>query len=131
MAGEIIFDTNGDGLAEIYSIGAGLPDKVTRRADGNFIREVNLSDYIRQLTVTLQLMRHTPTIYCNWVSRPMGAITVGVKNIANEEPPKMNTDDGYDAFSGASPIGRIYYAKYIQFPYLLASVGWEFIYQLL
>lgn len=40
------------------------------------------------------------------------AITIGVKNAANEDPPKMNTDGGYDAFSGASPIGRIYYFRY-------------------
>jgi len=40
------------------------------------------------------------------------AITFGVKNLADEEPPKMNTDGGYDAFSGASTIGRIYYVRY-------------------
>jgi hypothetical protein len=40
------------------------------------------------------------------------AFTFGIKNATNEEPPKMNTDGGYDAFSGASPVGRIFYARY-------------------
>ncbi|HIE89805.1 MAG TPA: TonB-dependent receptor, partial [Gammaproteobacteria bacterium] len=40
------------------------------------------------------------------------AVTFGIKNATDEGPPKMNTDGGYDAFSGASPVGRIYYARY-------------------
>ena len=40
------------------------------------------------------------------------AFTFGIKNATDEGPPKMNTDGGYDAFSGASPVGRIYYARY-------------------
>lgn len=214
------FDTNGDGLAEVYSIGPGLPDKVIRREDGNFIRteasylnaqelessgidltlgyqistkkagdwrfqwstsytlDYDLTDpdgskidgvgsrnannsightlpefrsnlsifwhYDRHSTVIMA--RHTDgyeddlpqsglrgqfiglhpnidsyttvDVAYTYTLPQLGfqadgsAITLGVKNIANEEPPKMNTDGGYDAFSGASPIGRIFYARY-------------------
>ena len=38
-------------------------------------------------------------------------ITLGIKNAANEEPPKMNTDGGYDPFTH-NPIGRQWYARF-------------------
>ena len=38
-------------------------------------------------------------------------ISLGVKNAANEEPPRMNTDGGYDPFTH-NPIGRQWYARF-------------------
>jgi outer membrane receptor protein involved in Fe transport len=38
-------------------------------------------------------------------------LTLGIKNVGNEEPPKENVDGGYDYFTH-DPIGRIYYARY-------------------
>jgi iron complex outermembrane recepter protein len=40
------------------------------------------------------------------------ALTVGAKNIANREPPKVNVDGGYDPFAH-DPRGRIWYARYV------------------
>jgi outer membrane receptor for ferrienterochelin and colicin len=38
-------------------------------------------------------------------------LTLGIKNVANEEPPIENVDGGYDYFTH-DPLGRIYYARY-------------------
>ena len=38
------------------------------------------------------------------------AITFGIKNLANERPPKMNTDGGYDPFTH-DPKGRMFYVR--------------------
>ena len=40
MAGPLCgaVDTNGDGITEVYSLGAGIPDKVIRGADGSLLR---------------------------------------------------------------------------------------------
>lgn len=38
-------------------------------------------------------------------------ITLGIKNAANEEPPHMNTDGGFDPFTH-NPIGRMWYGRF-------------------
>ena len=40
-----------------------------------------------------------------------GNMTLGIKNVGNEEPPIENVDGGYDYFTH-DPIGRIYYARF-------------------
>ena len=40
------------------------------------------------------------------------AVTVGVKNLTDEDPPSVNTDGGFDPFASADPRGRIYYFRY-------------------
>jgi outer membrane receptor protein involved in Fe transport len=40
------------------------------------------------------------------------ALTLGAKNIANRDPPKVNVDGGYDPFAH-DPRGRIWYARYV------------------
>jgi iron complex outermembrane receptor protein len=39
-------------------------------------------------------------------------VTLGVKNVANKEPPLVNTDGAFDAFTH-DPRGRIYYMRYL------------------
>jgi hypothetical protein len=39
------------------------------------------------------------------------AITFGIKNVAGEKPPRMNTDGAYDAFTH-DPKGRMYYGRF-------------------
>ncbi len=39
-------------------------------------------------------------------------LTLGVKNLANEKPPLVNTDGGFDPFTH-DPRGRIYYARFL------------------
>jgi outer membrane receptor protein involved in Fe transport len=39
------------------------------------------------------------------------SIMLGVKNLTNEKPPRLNNDGGYDPFTH-DPRGRIFYARY-------------------
>ena len=39
-------------------------------------------------------------------------LTLGIKNVANEEPPLLNNDGAYDPFTH-DPRGRIFYARYL------------------
>ncbi len=212
------FDTDGDGLSEVYSIGPGLPDKVIRGPDGNLIRtqasylnaqsldtsgidltvgynwetdwglfrselaasytlEYDLVDprgnvidgvgsrnagnsigfplpeYKANLTLGWTRNRHAASIIVRHIDEyeddvqqsalrgsfigfhptidsfttvdaqysiqlPAFAfqnegsiLTLGVKNAANEEPPKVNVDGAYDPFTH-DPRGRIWYARY-------------------
>ncbi len=39
-------------------------------------------------------------------------LTLGVKNITNEDPPIQNVDGGYDYFVH-DPLGRVFYGRYV------------------
>ena len=59
-------------------------------------------------TVDLQYRLDLPA----FISRQTGSfVTLGVKNLLNEEPPLVNVDGAYDYYSH-DPRGRIFYARY-------------------
>ena len=59
-------------------------------------------------TVDLQYRFELPA----FTSRRQGSqLTLGVKNLFNEEPPLVNVDGAYDYYTH-DPRGRIYYARY-------------------
>lgn len=58
-------------------------------------------------TVDLQYNFEIPAFYMTQGS----SLTLGIKNVGNEEPPIENVDGGYDYYTH-DPLGRIYYASY-------------------
>ena len=59
-------------------------------------------------TVDLQYRLELPA----FISRQQGSqLTLGVKNLLNEEPPLVNVDGAYDYYTH-DPRGRIFYARY-------------------
>jgi len=215
-----VSDQNGDGLSEIYSIGAGIPNSVIRGADGSLLRTQavyfnaqsletsgvdltvgydfatsSLGDFRAKLAISYTLAydlvtdagvkidgvgsrnagnsvgrplpewkanlllgwnngRHAATVMVHHIDGyeddlPQSALrgsfiglaptidsfttvdlqytydmpelgfqaegsvlTLGIKNASNEEPPLVNTDGAFDAFTH-DPRGRIYYFRYL------------------
>ncbi len=73
---------------------------------GSYIGFAETIDTMTTVDVQYELGLPVP-----WVPSARSALTVGIRNLANERPPLVNSDGGYDYYTH-DPRGRIWYASY-------------------